>query len=311
MFNRHFTSILDIMNTFPDEQSCIDYLEEARWGNKIISPFDPTSKVYECKGNKYKCKNTGKYFNVRTQTIFDNTKVPLKLWFIAIWLCTSHKKGMSSLQLSRDLNITQKSAYFMLQRIRNCFGKDTEPFDNIVEVDEVYIGGDNKNKSLSKRKLLHANGMQTGANHKTPILGILERGGKVKGIVLDKAYGKTIKPVLFKEIKETAVVVTDGFGAYKDIDKNFAGHEIVYHNKDQYVNGIFHTNTIEGFWSLLKRNIDGIHHFVSRKHLNKYLDFMTMHYNTRKLTTHERFNLLILNSDVRLKYKDLIKNAED
>lgn len=311
MFNRHFTSILDIINTFPDEQSCIDYLEEARWGNKVVSPFDPTSKVYECKGNKFKCKNTGKYFNVRTQTIFDNSKIELQKWFIAIWLCTSHKKSMSSLQLSRDLNITQKSAWFMLHRIRNCFGNDTEQMDNIVEVDETYIGGDNKNKRLSKRKELHAKGMQTGGNHKVPVLGLLERNGKVKGIVLDKAYGKTIKPVLFNEIKESAVVVTDGFGAYKDIDKKFAGHEIVYHNKDQYVNGIFHTNTIEGFWSLLKRNIDGIHHSISKKHLQLYVNNMCFHYNSRKLTMHERFNLLILNSDTRLKYKDLIKNAED
>lgn len=308
MFNRTFTSILDVINNFPDEQACIEYLEEARWGNNVISPFDPTSKVYECKNNRFKCKNTGKYFNVRTQTMFDNSKIELQKWFIAIWLCTSHKKGMSSLQLSRDLNITQKSAWFMLQRIRNCFGTEGDQSDNLVEVDETYIGGANKNKSLSKRRELHKNGNQTGGNHKKPVLGILEREGRLKGIVIPESTGKTIKPILFDEIKETAIVVTDGSGVYKDIDKNFSDHQKVYHNKDQYVNGQYHTNTIEGFWALLKRNIFGIHHSVSTKHLQLYVNNMVFHYNERKLTTHERFNLLILNSDTRLKYKDLIQN---
>ncbi|RWX00883.1 IS1595 family transposase [Flavobacterium cerinum] len=311
MFNRSFTSVLDVINAFPDEQACIEYLEEARWGNTVISPFDPTSKVYECKNNRFKCKNTGKYFNVRTKTIFDNSKIELQKWMIAIWLCTSHKKGMSSLQLGRDLNITQKSAWFMLQRIRNCFGLDDSQMDNYVEIDETYVGGENKNRSVSARKKLHKDGFTTGYNDKKPVLGMLERGGNVKGIVIDKSHAKTIRPILFEQIKETATVITDGHGAYKGIDKNFNDHQIVYHNKDQYVNGIFHTNTLEGFWSLLKRNIDGIHHSVSAKHLQKYVDYMTMHYNYRKLTTHERFNLLILNSDARLKYKDLIKNGED
>lgn len=312
MFNKSFTSILDVINNFPDEQACIEYLEEARWGNKVISPFDETSKVYECKNNRYKCKNTGKYFNCRTKTMFDNSKIELQKWFIAIWLCTSHKKGMSSLQLGRDLNITQKSAWFMLQRIRNCFDIDDTPSDNMVEVDETYIGGANKNKSLSKRRELHKNGAQTGGNHKKPVLGILEREGRLKGIVIPESTGKTIKPILFDEIKQSAIVVTDGSGVYKDINKNFSDHQKVYHNKDQYVNGQYHTNTIEGFWALLKRNIFGIHHSVSTKHLQLYVNNMVFHYNERKLTTHERFNLLILNSDTRLKYKDLIqKNGED
>lgn len=126
MINKDFKSILDLLNTFTNEQTCIDHLEKLRWNGNVVSPFDSSSKVYNCKGNKYKCKNTGKYFNVRTQTILDNTKMPLQKWFLAIWLVTSHKKGISSLQLGRDLDITQKSAWFMLQRIRNCFGIDND-----------------------------------------------------------------------------------------------------------------------------------------------------------------------------------------
>lgn len=122
MIPQDFKSTLDLIKAFPDEQKCIDYLEALRWDGNVISPFDASSKVYVCKSNKYKCKNTGKYFNVKTDTLFDNTKMELQKWFLAIYLVTSHKKGISSLQLGRDLSITQKSAWFMLQRIKKCFG---------------------------------------------------------------------------------------------------------------------------------------------------------------------------------------------
>ncbi len=148
MFNKEVKSVLDLLKAFPSQQSCIDHLELIRWNGNIKSPFDATSKVYDCKGNKYKCKNTGKYFNVKTSTIFDNTKIDLQKWFLAIWIITSNKKGISSLQLGRELDITQKSAWFMLQRIRNCFGIDNNgKLDNEVEVDETYVGSKNKKQT--------------------------------------------------------------------------------------------------------------------------------------------------------------------
>ncbi|MDD3080252.1 MAG: hypothetical protein PHH37_14290 [Paludibacter sp.] len=135
MIDTNFSSIIDLLKAFPDEQTCINHLEEIRWNNHVVSPFDPSSKVYKCKGNKYRCKNTGKYFNVRTNTLFDNTKVELRKWFLAIYILSSHKNGISSLQLSRDLDITQKTAWFMLQRIRNCFGiSDDTKLNNEVEL---------------------------------------------------------------------------------------------------------------------------------------------------------------------------------
>lgn len=306
MFNENIKSVIQLINAFPNEESCIKHLEAIRWkdGN-VVSPFDNTSKVYKCKGNRYQCKNTGKYFNVKTNTIFDNTKIELQKWFLAIWIVTAHKKGISSLQLGRDLNITQKSAWFMLQRIRNCFGINDDMADNIVEVDETYVGGHNRNKSLRKRIDLHKEGKQTGGNHKIPVLGILERKGNVKGIVIEKATGESIRPLLFKNIKSTATVVTDGHGAYKDINKRFDDHRIVYHNKQEYVVGEYHTNTIEGFWSLLKRGIIGIYHFVSGKHLQKYVNEFSFRYNTRKQSDYLRFNLLLLNIENRLTYKEL------
>lgn len=141
MFNKEIKSVLDLIKAFPTEQSCIDHLEIIRWNGNVVSPFDATSKVYNCKGNKYMCKNTQKYFNVKTNTIFDNTKLELQKWFLAIWIVTSHKKGISSLQLGRDLDITQKSAWFMLQRIRKCFGiENNNTLENEVEADETYVG---------------------------------------------------------------------------------------------------------------------------------------------------------------------------
>jgi transposase-like protein len=140
------------MQAFPNEQICIEHLEELRWSGYVVSPFDSESKVYACKDNKYRCKNTGKYFNVKTGTLFDNTKIKLQKWFVAIWFITSHKKGISSLQLARDIDVTQKTAWFMLQRIRACFGiENNNDLDNDVEVDETYIGGKNKNRHSHKK----------------------------------------------------------------------------------------------------------------------------------------------------------------
>lgn len=143
MINNDFNTILELLQAFPDEQTCIDQLEALRWPNgAVVSPFDPSSKVYNCAGNKYRCKETGKYFNVKTGALFDNTKVKLQKWVLAIWLVTSHKKDISSVQLSKDIGVTQKTAWFMLQRIRSCFGFDNEnELSNEVEVDETYVSG--------------------------------------------------------------------------------------------------------------------------------------------------------------------------
>lgn len=139
MINQDFKSMFDLLKAFPSNQVCIDHLTELRWGGNVVCPFDLESKVYECKGNKYKCKNTAKYFNVKTATLFDNTKIELQKWFLVIWVVATHKKGISSLQLSSDIDVTQKTAWFMLQRIRNCFDIDGE-LDKEDEVDEIFVG---------------------------------------------------------------------------------------------------------------------------------------------------------------------------
>ncbi|WP_420573036.1 IS1595 family transposase [Kordia sp.] len=303
MFNEEVKSVLDLIKAFPNQQACIDHLELLRWNGNVVSPFDSTSKVYNCKGNKYKCKNTGKYFNVKTNTIFDNTKIDLQKWFLAIWLVTSHKKGISSLQLGRDLDITQKSAWFMLQRIRNCFGIDNDAqLDNEVEVDETYVGGKNKNRHANK-KVKGSQGRS--AKDKTPVVGMVERNGKLTARKVENVKSETLTREIIKNVKESAKLYSDEWLGYKGVNRIY-DHSIVKHNQNQYVNGRIHTNTIEGFWSLLKRGIVGIYHFTSKKHLQMYVDEFVFRYNSRKIGESERFNLLLGNIENRITYKELI-----
>ncbi|MGJ8665188.1 MAG: IS1595 family transposase [Patiriisocius sp.] len=299
MINQDFKSILELIQAFPDEQTCIDHLEEIRWNGNVISPFDADSKVYDCKGNKYKCKETGKYFNVKTNTIFDNTKLPLQKWFLAIWLVTGHKKGISSLQLGRDLDITQKSAWFMLGRIRQCFGIDAnEQMEGEIEADETFVGGKNKNR--------HANKKTRGtSDDKTPVLGMVQRYGKVVATVVKDTTTASLSREIIKNVKEGATLYTDEYTSYKSLQRIY-DHQFVKHSKHEYVQGRIHTNTIEGFWSILKRGIFGVYHFTSKKHLQLYVDEFVFRYNSRTNTEAGRFNLLLNNLENRVTYKQLI-----
>lgn len=180
MINTEFKSVIELIKAFPDQQTCINHLEQMRWNDNVVSPFDETSKVYKCAGNKYKCKNTGKYFNVCTATLFDNTKIELQTWFLAIFLITAHKKDISSLQLSRGLNITQKTAWFLLHRIHNCFGIEPQENDDDnklggegekIAVDETFVGGKNKNRHADK-KIENSQGRSF--KDKTPFIGIIQ-----------------------------------------------------------------------------------------------------------------------------------------
>ena len=299
MFNKEVKSVLDLIQAFPTEQSCIEHLELIRWNGNVVSPFDATSKVYKTKVG-YQCKNTGKNFNVKTNTIFDNTKLPLVKWFLAIWIATSHKKGISSLQLGRDLDITQKSAWFMLQRIRQCFGIENDnQLDNEVEVDETFVGGKETNKHVNKK----SNNPMVG--NKATVLGMVERNGKINAVKIDERSQKVLTSEIIALVSKTASIYTDEWVGYNKL-KRVYDHSVVKHNAHQYVNGRVHTNTIEGFWSLLKRGIFGIYHFTSKKHLQLYVDEFVFRYNSRNITSEMRFDLMLGNMENRLTYKQLI-----
>jgi hypothetical protein len=299
-----FSSLVDLISTFSTEQKCIDHLEAILWGGFVVSPFDPTSKVYKCAGNKYKCKNTGKYFNVKTKTIFDDTKIPLQKWFMAIYLIANHKKGISSHQLSRDIKVTQKTAWYLLHRVRFAFNHENfqAVLENTVEADETFVGGKNKNRHKHKKT---KGGQGRSSKDKTPVAGLLERGGNVMAFKVADTSMEVLQPIVLQNVKPKSNLMTDEWGGYNGLGTTY-NHGIVHHAAKQYVDGNKHTNSLEGFWSLFKRGVIGIYHSISPAHIQNYLYEFVYRYNTRTVSDPKRFNAYLLQVEgKKLKYKTL------
>lgn len=291
-------SVLRFYENFRDEGSCIRYLETVRWKDGVISPFDPKSKVYKCKGNRYRCKNTGKYFDVKTGTIFANSKIPLRYWFYAMFLFISHKRGISSCQLARDLGVTQKTAWTMLNKLRESMDMlNNGKLEGDVEFDETFVGGKNKNRHKDK-KVEKCQGRSF--KDKVPVFGMLQRNGSLVAKVVSNTQSDTLAPIIKNHVKEHSRVYTDGwdYGSlrqdYTQLSVNHGANlyglsfvtddgELVYVN----------TNSIENAWSHLKRMIFGTYYHISRKHIQKYIDEFTFRFNTRKCTDNERFDLYL------------------
>lgn len=294
-------SIVDFRASFPDEESAIRYYESVRWANGVVSPFDETSKVYKCKNGKYKCKNTGKYFTYRTGTFFANSKLGMRDWLYAIIMIANRKNAISSYQLADDLDIPQKTAWYMLHRIRTAMAKENnQKLSGDVEIDETFVGGKNINRHKDK-KVEKCQGRSY--KDKVPVFGILERGGKVVAKVVPNTQAKTIVPIIKEKVELGSVVYTDGWdysglhGKYVqrsvDHEKHFYG---TTYATDEGEIIVVSTNGIENVWSHFKRMTFGIYYHVSKKYMQRYIDEYIFRFNTRNFTDSQRFNLLLRNA---------------
>ncbi len=305
-----FNNLIELIKSMPSEQDCREYVAQQRWENgKAICPYCGFGRCYNIEnGKRYKCSNKKcfKKFSVTVGTVMEASNIPLSKWLTGIYLVASHKKGISSYQLGRDLQIAQKNAWFMLHRIREML-RMKEPIvlgeNNPVEADEMFVGGSITNKHNSKRKEYAAN--PDLHNNKTPVLGMIERNGKLIAEAITGKRPNEIVTIVATTLKKNATLITDTTNLYNSIKSNYT-HYSVNHSANQYVDGNNHTNTIEGAFSHFKRMVYGIYHQISPKHTQRYLDEFCYRYNSRKIKDKDRFVITLGRLTGRLTYKQLI-----
>lgn len=298
-----YKNLLQLQRHFNNERVCIEFIEQQRWNGKPECPHCGSEHYYrtatrlksaELKGYKdFWCKACNKKYTALTGSIYQSSKVSLQVWLSAVYLVTAHKKGISSVQLAKDLGVTQKTAWYLNHRIREMLKERCpEALNNTVEIDETFMGGHTGNKHVKKRAELKAAGIK-GHMGKTPIVGMVERKGKIIVKVVDALNIPTLHKLVMENVNQNSILFTDNYLGYKGLNLKFAGHETVNHSVNEYVRGVVHTNTIEGFWGLFKRGIYGIYHQTSVKHLQRYVDEFSYRYNSRDLKDVERFNLAV------------------
>lgn len=299
-----FNSLFQMMEAIPDEQAAIDHFVAIRWKNGAFCPHCQSDRVYHFSdGRTHKCGDCRKRFSIRVGTIFEDSKLPLRKWLLAIWLITSHKKGIASTQLAKDIGITQKSAWFVTQRLREAIR--TQSFNRTlkgeVEADETFIGGKEKNKHAWQRT-----GGKQGGKGKIAVLGVLERGGELRTTITPTMSARNVQSVIRENVEPGANLMTDEHGSFVGLSRDYSHHR-VNHSKGEYVRHyILHSNGIESVWALFKRQIIGTHHWLSPKHLSRYLSEMTWRFNLREMDEGDRVNALLSQTAGRLTYKDLI-----
>lgn len=300
-----FKNLIELMDFFKTEMDCIKYLYNRRIKNNIPCHYCGCNDSYLPKNEtRIRCRNCKSKYSVRIGTIFQDSNVPLRKWFIAMYIYLSHKKGISSCQLAKDISVSQPTAWFMLQRLRH-ISKEFyhNEFEGTNEIDEAYIGGAEGNKhSKNKNK-----------KNKMVVIGIVNRETKqVKAFKVASAEKENLLPRVNVNIKRGSTIISDTFQGYKELKKNYT-HETIKHSMGEYVRNDnrkaykIHTNTIEGFWSQLKRGINGVYHWVSEKHMQKYCNEFSYRYNTKDVADCERFNNFLLRIESQtLKYNNLV-----
>jgi transposase-like protein len=283
--------LIDIILELNTQEKCIDFLEKKRWGDTPrctnCGSIRSSSKRKEL---RHKCHDCGISFSVLVGTIFHATKLPLTKWFMAISLILDAKKGISSLQLSRPLQITRITAWSLQARIRKAMKEDVQ-LNGIIQVDEAFIGGSttNMHKNHIKKKNIKCDGKE----HKNTVLGMIDNENSIVLKVIQKANKQHIRPVLKRVITKESTLVTDGHGSYVSLKDDFRKHIAIIHKKGERVKGKYNMSSIEGFWALLKRAVTGVYHCLSIKHLQSYMDEIAFKFNHKFKTN--VFDILINN----------------
>jgi transposase-like protein len=280
--HREGLTVVQLMDTFPDEASATAWFESVIWPDGRVCPKCGSKRTAPASHGwmPYWCSDCRSYFSVKTGTVMQSSKIPLRKWAIAIYLCLTSLKGVASMKLHRDIGVSQPTAWFMLQRIREAWGSNCgNPFDGPVEVDETYFGGKRKNKSNAERKKAEGRGPVD----MTAVVGAKDRETKsVKAKVVTDTGKATLQGFISGSAKPSATVYTDDAAAYQGIPN---AHKSVKHSVSEYVDGMAHTNGIESFWSMLKRAHKGTFHKISPKHLQRYVNEFVGRHNIRNSGT--------------------------